>query len=214
MEVCTNMLKLQEQLVRAGDALDILIDPTMIPYIMKEADQDLRNLIQANITNKKIVVTSVTANGELVLTGHQLKGKSTLEVCGGNKDQAMLALWKELLLWREGSPKVGAVRPQIITCVLAEQVVILLNDSISSLLVGIVKGSPSRPLTAFITFIMAGQQLGLVRVNLYVEKITISLLHDSMDVENLFRELREDEIVARFFSTPVVTGWQDYHHDS
>lgn len=198
IEVCTNMLKLQDQVVRAGDTLDILIDPTMIPYIMKEADPDLRILIQVNIAKGKIVASSLTANGELVLTGHQLEGKTTLEVCKGNKDQAMLTLWKELLLWREGSPKVDAVRPQIITCVLAEQVVILLNDSISSLFVGIVKGSSSRPLSTFITFIMAGQQLGLVRVNLYDEKITIGLLHDSIDVENLFREPREDEIIAGF----------------
>lgn len=190
IDVCNSMLKLQDQVLKVGDSFDILIDTTKIPNIMGEkALSDLAHLIRTNIANKKIVAASTTSDGKLITTGHQIEnGKQTIDVYNGDKSKALAALWKEFSLWREGSSKVDAITPQICTVILGEMTALMLDDYISSLLVGIVKPSNRRPPSQFTVLIMAGQRLGLIKIVLHDKGFTPEPINEPINVEDLFVE--------------------------
>lgn len=112
----------------------------------------------------------------------------------GEKLLTILKLWSEFSNWRKQSP------PQIVTSILAEEVGLIMNDTIIE--TAILSPGPTRPSYPFTILTMVGKRAGFLRVRLYDLGITIDQLSREPSLEELFKD-PEDWIYYTTTIAPV-----------
>ncbi len=113
----------------------------------------------------------------------------------GDKLLAILKLWSEFSNWRRQSP------PQIVTGILAEEVGLIVNDSIIE--TSVVTPSSTSPSYPFTTFMMLGKRAGILRVRLYDAGITVDQLNEKPKYEDLFKD-PENAVYYTMTIPPVI----------
>jgi hypothetical protein len=130
--------------------------------------------------------------------GHEVlptaENRKVPQVIDAEKLLTILKLWHEFSNWRKQSP------PQIVTGILAEEVGLILNDTIIE--TAVVSPGPTRPSYPFTILTMVGKLGGFLRVRLYDAGITIDQLSRAPTLEELFRD-PEDWVYHTIITAPV-----------